>query len=70
MADKIKIEHPSSGLEGEIVYKPCKNCKSLNYDNADCKDPTFTKDDKILFEPNKCDQCDFELVIPDSPWEH
>lgn len=59
-----------SGLEGKIVYKPCKHCGSNKYDNADCVNPEFTPDDKIIFEPTKCDQCDFALVIPDSIYFH
>lgn len=70
MAKQFRVDDQATGLDGKIIYKPCKSCKALDYDNADCKNPEFTKDDKILFEPTKCDQCDFALVIPESTWEH
>ena len=49
-----------------IVYKPCKKCGSVNYDNADCEDPVFTADGKILFHPITCDLCNFELILSES----
>lgn len=70
MIDEDDEKEAISELEGKIVYKPCKNCKAVNYDNADEPKPTFTKDGLIVFEPKTCDQCNFELVIPESGYHH
>jgi hypothetical protein len=57
-------------LSRNIVYKPCKNCKRTDYDNADVKEPEFTDDGKVEVEPDKCDKCDFNLMLSDSDLIH
>lgn len=57
-------------LAESIVYKPCKACASNSYDNADDPDPQFTDDGKIIFQPIRCDQCDFSLVLCESDLLH
>ena len=57
-------------LAENIVYKPCKTCHSTVYDNADCPEPVFTADGKVEFEPIRCDQCDFSLLLSDSNLLH
>jgi hypothetical protein len=57
-------------LAEAIVYKPCRACGSDKYDNADCPEPEFTDDGKINFQPTRCDQCDFSLVLSDSDYIH
>lgn len=57
-------------LAENIIYKPCKSCGSVVYDNADCPDPVFTNDGKVSFEPLTCDQCDFSLMLSESDLLH
>lgn len=54
----------------DMVYKPCKACGSLEYDNADYREMTETPDGKFIVEPDKCDRCDFELVLSPSDLIH
>lgn len=53
-----------------IVYERCKACGSDVYDNADFPDPDFSDDGKIIVRPTSCDQCNFSLVLSDSPHLH
>lgn len=54
----------------DVVYKPCKNCKTLDYDNADQENFNHTEDGKLIVEPDRCDQCDFSLALSDSDQLH
>jgi len=42
--------------------KPCKNCKSTDYDNIDQEDFDYTEDGRIILEPTTCDICNPELT--------
>ena len=57
-------------LAESVVYMACKNCGSVNYDNADCPDPEFTPDGLVMFLPITCDLCNFELLLSDSDLIH
>lgn len=45
-------------------YRPCKNCGSKEYDNADQVSFDYTPDGKLIVEPDTCDLCNVELVNP------
>lgn len=47
-------------MEHEV--RPCKNCKSTDYDNIDQEDFDYTDDGRLILEPITCDMCNHELV--------
>ena len=53
-------------LIGNIIYCPCKNCGSVNYDMGDCDEPEFTDDGKVKFQPKTCDICDLNQMLSES----
>lgn len=54
----------------DIVYKPCKKCKSTDYDNSDQKAYDHDKDGLLIIEPDQCDMCNFELMLSPSGLIH
>ena len=48
-----------------IVYKPCKKCGSIEYDNVDIDEENVEQapDGRYIMEPTKCDKCTFELML-------
>lgn len=54
----------------DCVYRPCKKCGALNYDNCDQIEFDHTEDGKVIIEPVSCDICDFGLALSDSNLLH
>ena len=57
----------------DVIYKPCKNCGSVNYDHCDTSDDCITEDEKtgmLVLEPKTCDLCDFQWLLSDSDEYH
>jgi len=48
----------------EIIYKPCKLCGSLDYDQGDNDIEQLEKEN--VFEPNVCDVCCYGNVSQSS----
>lgn len=70
MAYKINLIHAS---DIEIIYKPCKKCGSVNYDNCDTSDECIDEDiktGKLILEPKTCDLCDFQWLLSESDEYH
>lgn len=42
----------------DVVYKPCKLCGSISYDQAD-GDVIESEEGEPVYEPRTCDQCNF-----------
>lgn len=47
-------------MDNEV--RPCKACKSVEYDNIDQELFEYTDDGRIILEPTTCDMCNPELV--------
>ena len=53
----------------DIIYKPCLNCGSNEYNLCDTSDECIDHDiktGKLILEPKTCDQCNFEWVLSES----
>lgn len=54
----------------EIIYKPCKKCKSTEYDNSEQQAYDHDKNGLLIIEPDQCDECNFELMLSPSGLLH
>jgi len=54
--------------EDYIIYKPCKKCGAMDYDNVDIDEKNVEQapDGRYIMEPLKCDKCTFELMLSES----
>lgn len=49
-------------LCSSVIFKPCKKCGSLDYDQAEYDEMEVDEDGNSIAEPVKCDVCDISLI--------
>lgn len=73
MIDAVKtlFYFTNSGAKmDEITYKPCKHCESTEYDNSEQIAYDHDENGLLIIEPDRCDLCDFELMLSPSNLLH
>lgn len=50
----------------EYIYKECKKCHAMDYDNCSFIEITEAPNGKLIIQPETCDRCNFDLMLSPS----
>lgn len=56
----------------DLIYRPCKTCGAVDYNNLAGDDDEFNElpDGRMEVHPKKCDKCDLVLMMSESSALH
>lgn len=57
-------------MDENVIYKPCKKCQSISYDNCDFETVDENENGDFIINPKSCDKCDFLLMLSPSKEIH